>query len=295
MSAHTLVDESIHIIREAAAEALRPVMLYSIGKDSTVLLDLAREAFAPSPIPFELLHIDTTWKFRDMIEHRNRVAQSADVNLIVHTNAQGLLHGVGPFTHGSAYTDVMKTQALRQALDIHRFDVVLAGARRDEDASRAKERIFSVRQAGHTWNPREQRPEFWADYNTRLRAGQTMRVFALSNWTEVDIWRYIKKRALDVVPLYFAASRPVVRRAGQWIMVDDARFVLRPGEVIEQRSVRFRTLGCYPLTGAVESHAASVDDILTELECARTSERQGRLIDGQDGSTMEAKKRQGYF
>ncbi len=290
-----LESESLSILREAVAEARKPVMLYSIGKDSSVMLHLARKAFAPGPLPFPLLHIDTTWKFRDMIAHRDRMAREYGLELIVHTNRQALAEGVNPFDHGSAYTDIMKTQALKDALDAHGFDVIFGGARRDEEKSRAKERIFSVREPGHRWDPKAQRPEFWANYNTRLAAGQTLRVFPLSNWTEADIWQYIRAEHIPIVPLYFAAERPVVERDGQWIMVDDERFRLLPGEVPQQRMVRFRTLGCYPLSAAVESQARTLDEVIAETLAAHTSERAGRLIDHDQAASMERKKQEGYF
>lgn len=292
---NTLEAESLGILREAVAEARKPVMLYSIGKDSSVMLHLARKAFAPGPLPFPLLHIDTTWKFRDMIAHRDRMAREYGLELIVHTNRQALAEGVNPFDHGSAYTDIMKTQALKDALDAHGFDVIFGGARRDEEKSRAKERIFSVREPGHRWDPKAQRPEFWANYNTRLAAGQTLRVFPLSNWTEADIWQYIRAEHIPIVPLYFAAERPVVERDGQWIMVDDERFRLLPGEVPQQRMVRFRTLGCYPLSAAVESQARTLDEVIAETLAAHTSERAGRLIDHDQAASMERKKQEGYF
>jgi len=287
--------ESLAILREAVAEARKPVMLYSIGKDSSVMLHLARKAFAPGRLPFPLLHIDTTWKFRDMIAHRDRMAREYGLELIVHTNRKALAEGINPFDHGSAYTDIMKTQALKDALDAHGFDVIFGGARRDEEKSRAKERIFSVREAGHRWEPKAQRPEFWANFNTRLAAGQTLRVFPLSNWTEADIWQYIRAEQIPIVPLYFAAERPVVKRDGLWIMVDDDRFRLRPGEVPQRRKVRFRTLGCYPLSAAVESDADTLDKVIAETLAAHTSERAGRLIDFDQAASMERKKQEGYF
>lgn len=292
-----LESEAINILREAVAAARNPVLLYSMGKDSSVLLHLARKAFFPAPLPLPLLHVDTGWKFAAMIEHRQRVAAEPGVRLIVHTNADGLAAGVGPFTHGSAlHTDVMKTQALRQALDRHGFDLVLGGARRDEEKSRAKERVFSLRQPGHRWDPRAQRPELWDLYNTHLLPGQSLRVFPLSNWTELDIWNYIRQEGISVVPLYFAAVRPVVRRDGQWIMVDDpGRIVLGPGERVQQRFVRFRTLGCWPLTAAMESDADTLDALIAEIESSRWSERQGRLIDTDGDASMEGKKQEGYF
>jgi sulfate adenylyltransferase subunit 2 len=288
--------EVIAILREVAAEFRRAVLLYSIGKDSSVLLHLARKAFYPGKLPFPLLHIDTTWKFREMIAFRDATARQLDLELIVHTNREGLERGIDPIASGSAlHTQVMKTEALKQALDRHGFTAALGGARRDEEKSRAKERIFSLRGAGHVWDPRRQRPELWHLYNTRLRPGESMRVFPLSNWTELDVWRYIEAEAIAVVPLYFAAPRPVVRRDGVWIMVDDDRLPLEPGETPELRRVRFRTLGCYPLSGAIESGAASPADIVAELRGARQSERQGRLIDADEDSSMERKKREGYF
>jgi sulfate adenylyltransferase subunit 2 len=287
--------ESLFILREAIAEARKPVMLYSIGKDSSVMLHLARKAFAPGPLPFPLLHIDTTWKFRDMIAHRERIARDYGLDLVVHTNRQALAEGINPFDHGAAYTDIMKTQALKQALDADGFDVIFGGARRDEEKSRAKERIFSVRESGHRWNPKAQRPEFWDNFNTRLQAGQTLRVFPLSNWTEADIWHYIRAENIPIVPLYLAAERPVVERDGQWIMVDDTRFRLRPDEVPQLRRVRFRTLGCYPLSAAVESEADTLDKVIAETLAARTSERAGRLIDLDGAASMERKKQEGYF
>jgi len=293
---HALEAESIEIIREAVAGAKKPAMLYSIGKDSSVMLHLARKAFFPARPPFPLVHVDTTWKFRDMYAHRARMAAETGMELLTHTNPEGLAQGVNPFDHGSShYTDVMKTQALRQALDLHGFDLVFGGARRDEEKSRAKERIFSFRAPGHRWDPKSQRPELWSLYNTRVREGETIRVFPLSNWTELDIWQYIRAHRLPIVPLYFAKERPVVRRAGTWLMVDDDRLRLAPGEVIEQRRVRFRTLGCYPLTGAFESDAETLDEIVAETLNARSSERQGRLIDHDQAGSMEKKKQEGYF
>ena len=278
------------------AGAERPVLLYSIGKDSSVLLQLARKAFHPAPPPFPLLHVDTTWKFRDMYVHRERMVRESGMRLLVHTNQAGLAAGVNPFTHGSGYhTDVMKTEALKQALDAHRFDVIFGGARRDEEASRAKERICSFRSTGHRWDPKAQRPELWSIYNMRLHPGETMRVFPLSNWTEIDIWRYIEREQIPVVPLYFAAERPVVPRSGTLVMVDDERLPLAPGEQPERRWVRFRTLGCYPLSGAIESRATTIAAIIAETLAAASSERQGRLIDSDQPSSMERKKREGYF
>jgi sulfate adenylyltransferase subunit 2 len=292
----TLEAEAIFILREAMATAERPVMLYSIGKDSCVLLHLARKAFFPGRIPFPVLHIDTGWKFREMISFRDRMAAELGLDLIVHTNAEGLAAGINPIAHGSqVHTDVMKTQALRQALDRHSFDMAFGGARRDEEKSRAKERVFSFRAAGHRWDPKTQRPELWRLYNTRIAAGESIRVFPLSNWTELDVWQYIEQEGIEVVPLYFSARRPVVERAGAWLMVDDDRMRLDPGEVPQMRSVRFRTLGCYPLSGAIESTAASVADIIAEMKASTTSERQGRMIDHDQAASMEKKKAEGYF
>ncbi len=291
-----LESESIEIIREAVAGAQKPVMLYSIGKDSSVMLHLARKAFYPAPPPFPLLHVDTTWKFQAMYAHRARMAAESGMELIVHVNEEGQKADVNPFTHGSSYyTDVMKTQALRQALDRHGFDVVFGGARRDEEKSRAKERVFSFRAAGHRWDPKAQRPELWSLYNTHTRPGETIRVFPLSNWTELDIWQYIYAERIPMVPLYFAAERPVVRRDGAWILVDDERLPLAPGERPELRLVRFRTLGCYPLTGAIESAATTLEEIIAETFNARSSEREGRLIDSDQPGSMEKKKQEGYF
>jgi sulfate adenylyltransferase subunit 2 len=288
--------EAIEIIRETAAAFDKPVMLYSIGKDSGVMLHLARKAFAPAPIPFPLLHIDTTWKFRDMISFRDRIAKEYGVELLVHTNREGVEENVSPFTAGTQeYTRIMKTVALRQALDLHGFDAALGGSRRDEERSRAKERIFSLRLPGHRWEPRSQRPEMWHTYNTRLTEGQTMRVFPLSNWTELDVWMYTRRENIPVVPLYFAAPRPVVERNGSLIMIDDDRYPLESGETPQQRVIRFRSLGCYPLCAAVESPAASADDLIDELVTTRLSERAGRLIDGEKSASMEAKKMEGYF
>lgn len=293
---NVLEAESIEIFREAVAGASNPVMMYSIGKDSAVMLHLARKAFHPAPPPFPLLHVDTTWKFRAMITHRDHIATEVGMRLIVHTNPDGLAQGINPFTHGSSYyTDVMKTQALKQALDHYGFDVVFGGARRDEEKSRAKERVFSFRSPGHRWDPKNQRPELWALYNTRIRPGESIRVFPLSNWTELDIWQYIMTENIPIVPLYFAAERPVVRRGDTLIMVDDARMPLEPGEIPEMKMVRFRTLGCYPLTGAVESTAQSLPEIVAETLNARSSERQGRLIDSDSIGSMERKKQEGYF
>ena len=288
--------ESIQIFRETVAECERPVLLYSIGKDSSVLLHLARKAFFPERLPFPVLHIDTGWKFREMIAFRDRIAREHGLELIVHTNTQGAAEGVNPFDHGSAYyTDVMKTHALRQALDKHGFTAAFGGARRDEEASRAKERIYSVRAPGHRWDPKSQRPELWELANLRLAEGWTLRVFPLSNWTEADVWQYIEQEELPVVPLYFARPRLVVRRKGALIMVDDERMRLAPGEQPEERMVRFRTLGCYPLSGAVESAATTLAQIVTETLGSRHSERQGRLIDHDGAGSMERKKQEGYF
>ncbi|WP_435535669.1 sulfate adenylyltransferase subunit CysD [Azospirillum sp. ST 5-10] len=288
--------ESIHIMREVAAQFRNPVMLYSIGKDSAVMLHLAMKAFFPSKPPFPLLHVDTTWKFREMIAFRDRRARELGLELIVHVNQDGLAQGIGPFTHGSAvHTDVMKTQALRQALDRFGFDAAFGGARRDEEKSRAKERIFSFRSASHRWDPKNQRPELWNLYQGRIHKGESIRVFPLSNWTEQDIWQYIYLEDIPVVPLYFAKPRPVVERDGTLIMVDDERMPLAPGEEPQMRWVRFRTLGCYPLTGAVESRAASLPEIIREMLLSRTSERQGRVIDHDQSASMERKKQEGYF
>ncbi len=286
----------MEIIREAVAGARNPVMLYSIGKDSSVMLHLARKAFYPAPPPFPLLHVDTGWKFKAMYAHRARMVAESGMKLIVHTNPEGVAAGVGPFTHGSGYhTDVMKTQALKQALDQHGFDVVFGGARRDEEKSRAKERIFSFRAGGHRWDPKAQRPELWALYNTHIHAGESIRVFPLSNWTELDVWQYIHAQRIPIVPLYLAAERPVVRRGGQWLMVDDERFPFAPGEQVEIRCVRFRTLGCWPLTAAIESEADTLEAVIAETFNARSSERQGRLIDTDAPGSMEKKKQEGYF
>ena len=288
--------ESIYIIREVVAQFAKPVMLYSIGKDSSVMLHLAVKAFWPSKPPFPLLHIDTTWKFKEMIEFRDRRAAELGLHLIVHTNPEGLRGGIGPFTHCSAmYTDVMKTEALKQALDQHGFDAAFGGARRDEERSRAKERVFSFRTAAHRWDPRNQRPELWKLYNGRIRKGESIRAFPLSNWTEQDVWQYIKAENIPVVPLYFARPRPIVERDGCLIMVDDDRMQLRPEETIETRWVRFRTLGCYPLTGGVESRAQTLDEVIRETLAATTSERKSRIIDHDQGASMERKKQAGYF
>jgi sulfate adenylyltransferase subunit 2 len=293
---HALEAESIHIFREVAAAFQKPVLLYSIGKDSSVLLHLAMKAFAPAPPPFPLLHIDTTWKFRDMIAFRDRRAQELGLELLVHVNADGVARGINPIDHGSAlHTDVMKTQGLRQALEQHGFDAAIGGARRDEEKSRAKERIFSHRSAAHRWEPKNQRPELWSLYNTRLGPGESMRVFPLSNWTEIDVWQYIYREKIPLVPLYFAAERPVVERDGALIMVDDDRLPLGPGERPQRRSVRFRTLGCYPLTGAIESTAATLEEVMVEMMACQVSERQGRIIDRDQSASMEKKKQEGYF
>ncbi|MGO7172157.1 sulfate adenylyltransferase subunit CysD [Rhizobium leguminosarum] len=288
--------EAIHILREVAATFSKPVMLYSIGKDSTVLLHLALKAFAPAKLPFPLLHIDTGWKFREMIAFRDATAIQYGFHLLVHQNPDGIRDGINPFVHGSdTYTHVMKTMALRQALDKYGFDAAIGGARRDEEQSRAKERIFSFRDVKHTWDPKNQRPEMWNIFNTRIRAGESIRVFPLSNWTELDIWQYILLDEISIVPLYFAASRPVVKRMGRLIVADDSRMQLLQGEVPQQKFVRFRTLGCYPLTAAIESNAATTEDVVREMLVVRTSERQGRLIDRDQTGSMERKKREGYF
>lgn len=288
--------ESIHVIREVAAEFRNPVMLYSIGKDSSVMLRLALKAFYPGKLPFPLLHVDTTWKFREMIAFRDATVKQEGLDLLVHTNQDGVAAGITPFTHGSSvYTNIMKTEALKQALTAHGFDAAFGGARRDEEKSRAKERVFSFRTDTHAWDPKNQRPELWRLYNSRVRPGESIRVFPLSNWTELDIWQYILLEKIPIVPLYFSAERPVVNRGGQWIMVDDHRLPLDPGETPEMRRVRFRTLGCYPLTAAVESDAATLPEIVREMLIARTSERSGRLIDHDDAASMEKKKREGYF
>jgi sulfate adenylyltransferase subunit 2 len=288
--------EAIFIMREVVANFERPVMLYSIGKDSSVMLHLARKAFFPAPPPFPLLHVDTTWKFREMIKFRDDTAKKYDLDLIVHTNQDGKARNINPFDHGSSYyTQVMKTEALKQALDLGKYDAAFGGARRDEEKSRAKERVFSFRSASHAWDPKNQRPELWSLYNTRVKPGESIRVFPISNWTELDIWQYILAEKIDIVPLYFAAERPVVTRGGQLLMVDDERMPLLPGETPEMRLVRFRTLGCYPLTAAVESDATTLSAIVGEMFVARTSERQGRLIDHDEVGAMEMKKREGYF
>jgi len=288
--------ESIFILRETVAEASRPVMLYSMGKDSAVMLHLAKKAFFPGPLPFPLLHVDTTWKFRDMYAMRDKAAAELAVDLIVHRNPEALEKGINPFDHGPLHTDMWKTQGLRQALDSHGFDAAFGGARRDEEKSRAKERVFSFRDRNHRWDPKRQRPELWSLYNVRKNKGESMRVFPLSNWTELDVWQYILRERIEVVPLYFAAARPTVERDGLILMVDDERMRFEPGEEVVTRTVRFRTLGCYPLSGAVESEAASVEEIIAEMLASATSERQGRAIDRDAGSaSMEKKKQEGYF
>ena len=288
--------EAIHIFREVAANFANPVMLYSVGKDSSVLLHLAMKAFFPARPPFPLLHVDTTWKFREMIAFRDQMAARLGFDLLVHTNEDGVRQNINPFDHGSNnYTHIMKTVGLRQALDKYGFDAAFGGARRDEEKSRAKERIFSFRNAQHSWDPKHQRPEMWKIYNTRVLPGESIRVFPLSNWTELDIWQYILQEDIPIVPLYFARRRPVVERDGMLIMVDDDRLKLRPDEVVQERMVRFRTLGCYPLTGAIDSDAASLDESVGEMLTARTSERQGRQIDRDESGSMEKKKREGYF
>ena len=288
--------ESIHIMREVAATSSNPVMLYSVGKDSAVMLHLALKAFAPGKLPFPVLHVDTTWKFKEMIAFRDKMVADNDLNLLVHINAEGVEKGVGPFTHGSAtHTDIMKTAGLKQALDKYGFDAAFGGARRDEEKSRAKERVFSFRSAQHRWDPKNQRPELWNIYNSRIKKGESVRVFPLSNWTELDIWQYIQLENIPIVPLYLAAKRPVVERDGQLIMVDDDRMPIHDGEEIQQKLVRFRTLGCYPLTGAVESEANTLEAIIQEMLLTRTSERQGRVIDQDADASMEQKKQEGYF
>ncbi|MGB1091334.1 MAG: sulfate adenylyltransferase subunit CysD [Oceanobacter sp.] len=288
--------ESIHIIREVAAEFDNPVMLYSIGKDSAVMLHLARKAFYPGKPPFPLLHVDTTWKFKEMIEFRDKMAKEVGMDLLVHINQDGVDQGIGPFTHGSSkHTDVMKTAALKQALDKYQFDAAFGGARRDEEKSRAKERVYSFRDSKHRWDPKNQRPELWNIYNGKVNKGESIRVFPLSNWTELDIWQYIYLENISIVPLYFSDKRPVVERDGMLIMVDDERMPLEEGEVPEMKSVRFRTLGCYPLTGAVESEAATLPEIIQEMLLTTTSERQGRAIDHDSSGSMEKKKQEGYF
>ncbi|MEN9705699.1 MAG: sulfate adenylyltransferase, small subunit [Pseudomonadota bacterium] len=288
--------ESLHIMREVVAECENPVMLYSIGKDSSVMLHLAMKAFYPSKPPFKLLHVDTTWKFREMIAFRDEMVRKLGLELLVHINPDGIAQGIGPFTHGSAvHTDVMKTQGLKQALDQYGFDAAFGGARRDEEKSRAKERIFSFRSAQHRWDPKRQRPELWRQYNARKHKGESLRVFPLSNWTELDIWQYIHQQNIPIVPLYLAAPRPVVRRNGTLIMVDDDRMPLEPGEKPEMKMVRFRTLGCYPLTGAIESEATTLPEVIQEMLLAKSSEREGRVIDHDSAASMEKKKQEGYF
>ena len=287
--------ESIHILREVVAEAERPVMLYSVGKDSAVMLHLAKKAFFPAPPPFPLMHVDTTWKFRAMYDLRDKAAADAGMELIVHQNPEALERGINPFDHGSLHTDLWKTEGLKQALDKYGFDAAFGGARRDEEKSRAKERIFSFRSASHRWDPKAQRPELWHLYNARKAKGESIRVFPLSNWTELDIWQYILREQIEIVPLYFAAPRSTVERDGMLLMVDDERFRLAPGEVPVERSIRFRTLGCYPLTGAVESEAATLSQVIQEMLLTTTSERQGRAIDKDQAASMEKKKQEGYF
>lgn len=291
----SLEAEAIHILREVVAEIERPVMMYSIGKDSAAMLHLARKAFWPGPLPFPLLHVDTTWKFRDMYAERDRIAADPAIDLKVWVNEDARARGINPFDHGSLHTDLWKTEGLKQALDHFGFQAAFGGARRDEEKSRAKERVFSFRAAGHRWDPKTQRPELWRLYNTRIAAGESIRVFPLSNWTELDVWQYIEQEGIPVVPLYFSAERPVVERAGTFLMVDDDRMRLLPGEVPQMRSVRFRTLGCYPLSGAIESTARSVADIIAEMKASTTSERQGRMIDHDQAASMEKKKAEGYF
>jgi sulfate adenylyltransferase subunit 2 len=287
--------EAIYIMREVAAECPNPVMLYSIGKDSSVMLHIALKAFAPEPPPFPFLHVDTTWKFRDMIRFRDRIAKEKNIHLIVWTNREGVHKGINPFDHGGAYTDIMKTEALKQALGHYGFTAAFGGARRDEEKSRAKERVFSFRDASHAWNPKNQRPELWKLYNTRIHKGESIRVFPLSNWTEKDVWQYISRERIEIVPLYFAKERPVVEREGNLIMVDDERFRFLPGEHPEMRKIRFRTLGCYPLTGAVESKADTLEKITEETLGALYSERVSRVIDNEAAGSMERRKREGYF
>jgi sulfate adenylyltransferase subunit 2 len=288
--------EAIHIMREVVAECERPVMMYSIGKDSSVMLHLALKAFYPAKLPFPLLHVDTTWKFREMIAFRDETAKRLDLDLLVHINQEGVDMGISPFRHGSAlHTDIMKTQSLKQALDHYEFDAAFGGARRDEEKSRAKERVFSIRSAQHRWDPKQQRPELWRVYNARKRKGESIRVFPLSNWTELDVWQYIYQENIPIVPLYFAKPRPVVRRDNAWIMVDDDRMPLEVGETPEMRRVRFRTLGCYPLTGAIDSDATTLPDIIQEMMRTRVSEREGRVIDHDQSASMEKKKVEGYF
>ncbi len=291
-----LESESIHIMREVVSETQNPVLLYSIGKDSAVLMHIARKAFYPSKLPFPVMHIDTRWKFKEMISFREKIKNEYDLDMIVHINPDGVSQDIGPFSHGSAvHTDVMKTQALKQALDAHQFDAAFGGARRDEEKSRAKERVFSFRSAQHRWDPKNQRPELWSLYNAKKHKGESIRVFPLSNWTELDIWQYIYLENIPIVPLYFAKKRPVVERDGILVMVDDDRMPLESGETPEEKMVRFRTLGCYPLTGAIESEAATLPEIIQEMLLTTTSERQGRVIDKDGGASMEQKKQEGYF
>ena len=291
-----LESESIHILREVAAAFENPVMMYSIGKDSAVMLQLALKAFAPGPLPFKLLHVDTTWKFKEMITFRDKTVKELDLKLIIHVNQEGLKKGIGPQSHGSkTHTDIMKTEGLKQALNLHKFDAALGGARRDEEKSRSKERIFSFRSATHAWDSKNQRPELWSNFNTQLKTNESVRVFPLSNWTELDIWHYIRSNEIPIVPLYFAKVRPVVKQNNQLIMVDDARLKIKPTELVEYKRVRFRTLGCYPLTAAIESNATTVDEIINELKSSQTSEREGRLIDHDQIGAMERKKQEGYF
>ncbi|MEM5388793.1 sulfate adenylyltransferase subunit CysD [Paraburkholderia phymatum] len=287
--------ESIHILREVVAECERPVMLYSVGKDSAVMLHLARKAFYPSPPPFPLLHVDTTWKFKAMYELRDRMARESGMELLIYQNPEAKARGINPFDHGPVHTDLWKTEGLKQALDLHKFDAAFGGARRDEEKSRAKERIFSFRSVNHRWDPKSQRPELWRLYNSRKAKGESVRVFPISNWTELDIWQYIQINDIPIVPLYFAAQRPTVRRDGLLLMVDDDRFPLRPGEVPQMKSIRFRTLGCYPLTGAIESEASTLSEVIQEMLLTTTSERQGRAIDHDQAASMEKKKQEGYF
>ncbi|MBT3140033.1 sulfate adenylyltransferase subunit CysD [Phaeobacter gallaeciensis] len=287
--------ESIHILREVVAEAENPVMLYSVGKDSAVMLHLAKKAFYPAPPPFPLLHVDTTWKFSDMYALRDKAARDAGMDLLVYQNPEAQEKGINPFDHGALHTDMWKTEGLKQALDLHGFDVAFGGARRDEEKSRAKERVFSFRSANHRWDPKSQRPELWRLYNTRKAKGESVRVFPISNWTELDIWQYIHLEGIDIVPLYLSAERPTVERDGLLLMVDDDRFPLRPGEEPEMKSIRFRTLGCYPLTGAVESTATTLPEVIQEMLLTTTSERQGRAIDHDQAASMEKKKQEGYF
>jgi len=301
MTSHSLTHlqrleaESIHILREVVAEAENPVMLYSVGKDSAVMLHLAKKAFYPAPPPFPLLHVDTTWKFSDMYALRDKAAQDAGMELLVYQNPEAKEKGINPFDHGALHTDMWKTEGLKQALDLHGFDVAFGGARRDEEKSRAKERVFSFRSANHRWDPKNQRPELWRLYNTRKAKGESVRVFPISNWTELDIWQYIHLEGIDIVPLYLSAERPTVERGGLLLMVDDDRFPLNPGEEPEMKSVRFRTLGCYPLTGAVESTATTLPEVIQEMLLTTTSERQGRAIDHDQAASMEKKKQEGYF